>query len=197
MGDFVGVPGGPAPCFFAGLGVMAGDAVAAYDEQHAFAVVGGDDRGGEGFEAFGDGVGGANDFPEVLAGGGVEGEDVGGHVFAGGAFGEALEVKGGVALKDLDVELAAVEQGAGAVGPLGAESAVGLGQVAIPEGIAVEIEGGEFGVGEQEDDALAIGGGGGVGHVAAVIPAEAIGDGFAPKLLAGVGVVAEADEFLL
>lgn len=158
--------------------------------------MGRDDGGREGFEAFRDRVGGADDFPEVFARGGVNGEDVGGHVLAGSAFGEALEFEGLVALKDLDVEFAVVEEGAGSVGPLGAEGAVSFGEVALPEFVAGVGVGGELSVGEEEDHAFGVGGGGGVGHVAAVIPAEAVGDGFAPEFLAGIGVIAEADEFL-
>lgn len=52
MGDFFGVPRGGAPEFFAGIGIMACDAVAADDEEGAFALVGRDDGGREGFEAF-------------------------------------------------------------------------------------------------------------------------------------------------
>ena len=150
------------------------------------------------FERLDHGGRGAELLPEVFAGGGIEREDVAGHVLAGRAFLEALEVEDFIALEHLDVELAAVERGAAAVGPLGGKGTVRLGEVALPLKIARVVVAGGDGVGEEEDDAVAVGDGGGGGEVALVVPLKvAFEDDLAPEFLAGVGVVAEADEFLL
>ncbi len=179
---------------------MNGEGVAARDEHEALIFVRGEDGAAEGFEGFDGGEAGAHVLPDVLTGGGVEGEDVAAHILACGAFFELLlEFEGLVALEHLDVELAAVDGGAAAIGPLGGEGTVRLFEVTLPHDFTAEIARSGDGIGKEEINAVAIRGGGRAGEIALVIPLHffALGDGGAPFLLAGFLVVAKTDEFFL
>ena len=177
---------------------MHGQGIATGDQHDTLAIVFAKDRGTEGFQGLDLSRGFAQLLPQVFACGGVHGQDVAGHVFARSAFRETLEFEGFVALKHLDVELAAVQHGAAAVGPLGGKGTVGFFEVALPLEIAFEIETGGDGIGKEEDDVLSVGDGRGAGEVAFVVPLKTtFGHHLAPEFLARFGIVAEADELLL
>src|SRR5688572_30320771 len=171
MADFRWVPSAPAPEFLAGIDVMPGQTIATDDEDFLAAVVLEGNRGGKAFARLGDGFAGADDAPEFLAAGRVQGEKV---RFVRSVFASAA-ADGGVALQDLHVELAVGEERAGGECPKEGKLPVILLQVARPALFAGgAVEGGDLTAAIEKNHALAIRGRGGRCEIAFIVAADAV-----------------------
>ena len=117
------------------------------------------DGGGEGFARFGHGIAGADGFPELLSGLGIEGEDVAVVGVVLFAFLNACEIKGFVALKDLNIEAVLREHEAACIRPLNGEAPVVLLHIGFPNFLAAEIKGDQIPGAKVKDGQRAIGDG--------------------------------------
>ena len=133
---------------------MAGDSIAAEEDdlRAAVALVG--ERCRVRFLGFVECIRLADLTPERLAGAGVEAEE---ERFAGRFVVERVRVGGRVTLEDLDEEFAAVEERAGSVDPHIGELAELLREIARPDLLAGERERDDVARGERGDDALTVG----------------------------------------
>ncbi len=179
---------------------MNGERVTTRDEHEALVFVSGEYRAAEGFKRLYGGEAWARDLPDVLPGGGIDGEDVAAQIFAWSAFLKlVLKLERLIALQHLDVELATVDGWAAAVCPLRGEGTVCLLKVALPYDLAAEVARGGYSVGKKEIHAISIRRGRRAGEVALVVPHEltALADSGAPFFFTGLLVVAKANELLL
>ena len=114
-------------------------------------------RRGVRFAALLGGIGGAEGFPEVLAGLGIDAQQEGIPV---GLTVESRIVRGHfLALEDRQVEAAIMQQRAGPVDPHEPQASEVFAEVARPEGLSIEIEGREVARAEECVNPFAIGNG--------------------------------------
>ncbi len=182
MSDARRVPGAPAPEFAAVGRVVAGDGVAADHDQFLSALMGERQRRAERLARFRDRIRRADTAPHVLAGGGVDREEVG---FVAGRL--AAAAHGDVALENLHDQAAVVQQRAGGKRPLERERS----EVAVPEFLAGEIKRDEVARAVEEDDELAVGHGGRRTGVAVLAVGGGLARFRAPEFLPGLSIEAQ------
>ena len=151
MADAIRVPSAPAPEFFAGGGVVAGDAIAA-DDQDFFAVTVLEwNWGTESLQGLLGSFAGAHVSEEVFAGGWVHREK---ERFAANF---SFFVNWTIALQHLQVQLSTVQKRARSEGPLKGEIAIISGDAALPEFFSSMIERHERAITVKEENSIFVG----------------------------------------